>query len=47
MVYLQNLLGVEGVIVDMVMEISEAIANIEVRNEEDDEEGNDDKGCWV
>ena len=46
MVYLQNLLGVEGVIVDMVMEISEAIANIEVKNEEDDEENNGRK-CQI
>lgn len=46
MVYLQNLLGVEGVIVDMVLEISEAIANIEVRNEEDDEEDNGRK-CQI
>ncbi|KAH0857924.1 hypothetical protein HID58_086185, partial [Brassica napus] len=45
-VYLQNLLGVEGVIVDMVLEISEAIANIEVRNEEDDEEDNGRK-CQI
>ncbi|CDY61857.1 BnaCnng38520D [Brassica napus] len=36
--YLQYLMGVEGVIVDMVMEISEAIASISVRNKEDDEE---------
>ncbi|CAN7043095.1 unnamed protein product [Brassica rapa subsp. trilocularis] len=37
-IYLQYLMGVEGVIIDMVMEISEAIASISVRNKEDDEE---------
>ncbi|KAH0939174.1 hypothetical protein HID58_006635, partial [Brassica napus] len=37
-IYLQYLMGVEGVIVDMVMEISEAIASISVRNKEDEEE---------
>lgn len=45
-VYLQYLMGVEGVIVDMVMEISEAIASIEARNEEDDEE-DDGRKCLI
>ncbi|KAJ0252559.1 Glycerophosphodiester phosphodiesterase GDPD3 [Hirschfeldia incana] len=45
-VYLQYMMGVEGVIVDMVMEISEAIASIEVRNEEDDEE-DDGRKCLI
>ncbi|CAN7043103.1 unnamed protein product [Brassica rapa subsp. trilocularis] len=37
-IYLQYLMGVEGVIVDMVKEISEAIASISVRKKEDEEE---------
>ncbi|XP_010442040.1 PREDICTED: glycerophosphodiester phosphodiesterase GDPD3-like [Camelina sativa] len=37
-IYLQYLMGVEGVIVDMVKDISEAIANIIVRNKEDCED---------
>ncbi|KAF8111642.1 hypothetical protein N665_0073s0003 [Sinapis alba] len=45
-VYLQYLMGVEGVIVDMVMEISEAVASIEVRKEEDDEEV-DGRKCLI
>ncbi|ESQ44719.1 hypothetical protein EUTSA_v10003237mg [Eutrema salsugineum] len=45
-IYLQYLMGVEGVIVDMVKEISEAIANIEVRNEEDEEE-DDRRECLI
>ncbi|CAA7041606.1 unnamed protein product [Microthlaspi erraticum] len=45
-VYLQYLMGVEGVIVDMVMEITEAIANIEVRNEGNEEE-NDERKCVI
>ncbi|CAF2041257.1 unnamed protein product [Brassica napus] len=45
-VYLQYMMGVDGVIVDMVMEISEAIASIEVRNDEDDEE-DDGRKCLI
>ncbi|CAH2047017.1 unnamed protein product [Thlaspi arvense] len=45
-VYLQYLMGVEGVIVDMVKEISEAIANIEVGNEEEDKE-EDERKCLI
>ncbi|KAG2302366.1 hypothetical protein Bca4012_060679 [Brassica carinata] len=45
-VYLQYMMGVEGVIADMVMEISEAIASIEVRSEEDDEE-DDGRKCLI
>lgn len=44
-IYLQYLMGVEGVIVDMVMEISEALANIEVRNEGNDEENDERKSA--
>lgn len=40
-------MGVEGVIVDMVKEISEAIVNIEVRNEEDDDDEDDGKKCFI
>jgi len=39
-------MGVEGVIVDMVKDISEAIANIEVTNE-DDCEGEDERKCLI
>jgi len=45
-IYLQYLMGVEGVIVDMVKDISEAIANIEVTNE-DDCEGEDERKCLI
>lgn len=44
--YLQYLLGVEGVIVDMVKDISEAIANIEVTNK-DDCEDDDGRKCLI
>ena len=42
-IYLQYLMGVEGVIVDMVKEISEAIASISVRKKEDEEEDDERK----
>jgi len=45
-IYLQYLMGVEGVIVDMVKDISKAIANIEVTNE-DDCEGEDERKCLI
>ncbi|KAG7532940.1 Zinc finger CCHC-type [Arabidopsis thaliana x Arabidopsis arenosa] len=38
-IYLQYLMGVEGVIVDMVKDISEAITNIEVTNYCEDDDG--------